>query len=51
MALRFVRYVKQVTLIADHGKNPWLSVHGARRLHSGLNQLLDENWIDGRMRE
>jgi hypothetical protein len=51
MALRFVRYVMQVTLIADDSKNLGLSVHGARRLDGGMNHLLDENWIDGRARK
>jgi hypothetical protein len=38
-------------LIANHGEDPGLSVHGARRLHGGINQLLDENRTHGCLRK
>jgi len=42
MPLRFVIYPMQFPLLANHAKDTGLSVHGAQRLHGGINQLLDE---------
>ena len=44
MPLRFVIYPMQFPLLANHAKDTGLSVHGAQRLHGGINQLLDELW-------